>query len=287
MSYRRIEVARTAGALGAVVCGVDLAALDDETFDEIRRALLDHLVLFFHDQDLSIEAQKAFGQRFGRLHRHPYVAPVEDHPEVIEIVKEPADVKNFGGGWHADLTYLEQPMMGAVLYAQEVPAAGGDTLFANMYLAYETLSPGLRGLLDGLAAVHDDRDTGYFDRARVGSMQLLDDDATSGAADVGTRAAHPVVRTHPETGRDALFVNQAVTVRFQEMSEAESHPLLDYLFRHLERPEFTCRFRWRQGSVALWDNRCTQHRALNDYPGQRRAMRRVLVAGDRPYHRGG
>ena len=283
MPNRRIEVRPLAGALGAEILGADLAALDEATFGEIRQALLDHLVIFFHDQELSIEAQKALGERFGPLYVHPYVAPIGDHREVVEIIKEADDEKNFGGSWHADLTYLEKPMLGAVLYALEVPAHGGDTLFANMYLAYESLSPGMRQMLDGLLAVHDDRATGLFDRAKIHSMGLVASAAAADPATDGSRFAHPAVRTHPETGRNALFVNQAVTIGFEDMTEAESLPILAYLFQHLERPEFTCRFRWEKGSVAVWDNRCTQHRALNDYHGERRVMRRVLIAGERPY----
>ena len=204
---------------------------------------------------------------------------------MIEIVKQPGDSQNFGGTWHSDLTYLESPMKGAMLLAREVPEAGGDTLFANMYLAYESLSPGFRRLLAGLVAIHNDRATGFYDRDRVGTMAVLESAEAKHAAEGPSWFAHPVVRSHPETGRDLLNVNAAVTLRFEAMSEAESRPILDYLFRHIERPEFTCRFRWEAGSVALWDNRCTQHRAINDYAGKRRVMRRVLIAGDRPFQR--
>jgi len=274
-------------ALGAEVGGVDLGRLDEESFAEIQGALIEHLVLFFRDQDLSVRAQKGFAARFGPLYAHPYLAPLPGHPGVIEIVKEREDQKNFGGSWHADLTYLERPMLGAVLYALEVPPVGGDTLFANMYLAFETLSPGLRALLGQIVAVHDDHATGLFDRARIRSMGLREVRSDGDGQPLVTRAEHPVLRTHPETGRTALFVNEISTVGFRDMTEEESRPLLGYLCRHLERPEFTCRFQWRPGSVALWDNRCTQHKALNDYHGSRRAMRRVLIAGDRPFFRGG
>ncbi len=285
MTYRQIEVHPLSGALGAEVRGVDLAEVDDASFAEIHRAWLDHLVLFFRDQELSSEAQMAFARRLGPLHVHPYLVPAEGHPEVIEIVKQPGDSQNFGGTWHSDLTYLESPMKGAMLLAREVPEAGGDTLFANMYLAYESLSPGFRRLLAGLVAIHNDRATGFYDRDRVGTMAVLESAEAKHAAEGPSWFAHPVVRSHPETGRDLLNVNAAVTLRFEAMSEAESRPILDYLFRHIKRPEFTCRFRWEAGSVALWDNRCTQHRAINDYAGKRRVMRRVLIAGDRPFQR--
>lgn len=285
MTYRHIEVRPIAGALGAEVDNVDLAELDEESFVEIRRAFLQHLVLFFREQELSVEAQKAFGERFGPLYVHPYVAPLAGHPEVVEVVKDRDDRKNFGGSWHAVLTYLEKPMFGAVLYALEVPPQGGDTLFVNAYCAYETLSPGLQRLLKGLVAVHDDRASGLYDRDKIRSMGLRDVVVDDVGRPLGTRAEHPVLRTHPETGRQALFVNGISTIGFKDMTEEESRPLLDYLCQHLERPEFTCRFRWTPGSVALWDNRCTQHLALNDYHGHRRVMRRVLIAGDRPCFR--
>ena len=283
MSYRWIEVEPYAGALGAEVRGVDLATLDDETFADVHRAWLEHQVLFFHDQDLSAPEMVAFGHRFGPLHVHPYIVPVDGHPEVIEIVKQPEDTGNFGGTWHSDLTYLAEPTMGAALHALEVPAAGGDTLFANMYLAYESLSDEFKRLLRGLRAVHSDRSTGYYQRHRIASMDILGSADEEHEADGPSQHTHPVVRTHPETGRDLLFVSENVTTRFEDMTEAESRPLLDYLNRHLQRPEFTCRFRWLPGDVALWDNRCTQHKAINDYTGQRRHMRRVLISGDAPY----
>ena len=285
MEYRRIEIEPISGALGAEVRRVDLAKLDDETFAEIHRAWLDHLVLFFRDQELSVEDQAAFAERIGPLFVHPYLVPVEGHASVIEIVKQPEDKSNFGGTWHSDISYVEQPTLGAMLYALEVPEIGGDTLFANMYLAYEGLSPGLRRLLAGLGAVHNDRATGYYDRDRVGAMAVLQSADDKHGAEGPSWFSHPAVRTHPETGRDLLFINEAVTIHFEGMTEAESRPLLDYLFRHYQRPEFTCRFRWTPGAVALWDNRCTQHKAIDDYTGQRRHMRRVLIAGDRPYSR--
>lgn len=283
MPYRHIEVSPIAGALGAEVQGADLRALDDAVFAEIHQAFLAHQVLFFQAQDLSPDDLKALGRRFGDLYCHPYLQPIDGHPEVVRIVKEPGDTLNFGGSWHADLTYLEKPMLGAVLHATEVPRYGGDTLFANMYLAYETLSDGMKRLLDRLTAVHSARHTGYYNRAKVRSMGVLDSAATDYADEERTSFAHPAIRVHPETGRKALFVNALLTVRFGGMTEDESKPILDFLFEHLARPEFTCRFRWEAGSVAIWDNRCVQHFALNDYPGQRRVMQRVVIAGDRPY----
>lgn len=285
VTYRIIDVKPLPGALGAEVGGVDLTNLDDETFAEVHRAFLKHLVLFFRNQDLSIDAQKAFARRFGPLYAHPYVAPIDGHPEVVEIVKTPTDRKNFGGSWHSDLTYLQAPMFGAVLYALEIPPTGGDTLFANMYQAYETLPATIKQQIAPLIAIHDDRDTGLYNREKIRSMELRDVPLDEKGRPVGTRAEHPILRTHPETGRTGLFVNGISTIGIKDMAVDEAAALLEQLCRHLEQPMFTCRFQWAPGSVALWDNRCTQHLAMNDYHGYRRVMRRVLIAGDAPYFR--
>lgn len=282
MRQETITVRPLAGALGAEIGDVDLARLDDADFAAIHRALVEHQVIVFRDQELTVEDQMAFARRFGPLYVHPYLQARDDHREIVEIVKEPGREKNFGGSWHADLTYLERPMMGAVLYALEVPPHGGDTMFASMYAAWEALSPGLREVLSELKAVHDDGRTGYFQQERVGAMNVRDD-AVAGA--VGTAFAHPVVHTHPESGREALLVSELVTTHFVGMSVEESRPLLDFLFRHLQRPEFICRIRWRKGTVVVWDNRCTQHLAINDYPDYRRAMRRILIDGWTPVRR--
>ena len=283
--YRHIKATPLSGAIGAEIEGVELSRdLDDETFSEVHRALLDHLVIFFRDQRLTPEQHLAFGRRFGRLNVHDFVPGLPEHPEIMEIVKDAPDRGyNFGGVWHSDVTYLEAPAMGSILYAHEAPPYGGDTLFANMYLAYESLSPGLRAVLDGLEAVHSARSsyspTGRQARRETGSVSM--------SVDIGDTAynevIHPVVRTHPETGRRLLFVNPNFTVRFAGMTEAESAPLLGYLFRHQQRPEFCCRFRWSDRAVAFWDNRCTQHFAINDYHGFRRRMHRVTIDGDRPH----
>jgi len=282
MSHQTLDVRRVAGALGAEVAGVDLGEpLDDIVIAEIRRALLDHQVIFFRDQHLTPEQHLAFGRRFGSLNIHEFVGGMRDYPEIIEVRKEPGDRgSNFGGAWHSDVTYLEEPSLGSILYAREVPDFGGDTLFANMYMAYDTLSDGMRRMLDGMTAVHSARrpygaKSDWFPTQR--SMEIRR--SNSAQAEV----EHPVIRTHPETGRKGLFVNNTFTIRFSEMSEEESAPLLEYLYRHLVRPEFTCRFRWSANAIAFWDNRCVQHYAINDYHGQRRVMHRVTVNGDRPY----
>jgi taurine dioxygenase len=204
---------------------------------------------------------------------------MEGHPEVMEIVREPDDPKVFAEGWHADVTYQERPVLGSMLYAREVPAWGGDTLFANQYLAYETLSDGLRTTLEGLHAVHGTEkiygaaSNQYF---RDGTLKVEKSEAAK------TVTEHPVVRTHPETGRKSLFVNDHYTLRFAGWSDAESRPLLEHLLNHAIRPEFICRFRWTPNALAFWDNRCTLHSPLDDYFGKRRAMWRITVEGDRP-----
>jgi len=275
--FKRIRVRPISGALGAEIDGADLGQpLDDHTFGEVRRAFLDHLVIFFRDQRLESGHLKAFARRFGPLNVHPFVlaaGAANADPEVLEVVREPSSRYVFGAGWHADHTFRETPLLGAALYALEVPEAGGDTLFANMYQAYESLSEGLKALLARLRAVHRANVVAYRD----------DPNLKASASEMAERVAeHPVVRTHPATGRKLLFVNPMSTVRFAGMTEEESRPLLSFLFEHATRPEFTCRFRWRAGSLALWDNRCVQHNPIDDTFGHRRRMLRVAIEGDRP-----
>jgi len=270
-----ITVQKVAGALGAEISGVDLAGpLADDAIAAIRRALCEHQVIFFRDQSLTPDQQLAFGRRFGPLNIHPYVAGMADHPEVMEIIKEPSDRINFGGGWHSDMSFLETPAIGSILYAVELPDWGGDTLFASQAAAFQPLSPGLQATLEGLNAIHSaEREyapTGPSAQKRE-SMKISDAEGMAG------RFSHPVVKVHPETGRKALYVNPAFTMQFDGWSRRESRPLLNYLFEHSRQEAFTCRLRWRPGTVAFWDNRSVWHYALNDYPGQRRHMRRVTV----------
>ena len=282
MDYETISVAPIAGGLGAEVGGVDLSRdLPNATIGEIRAALLEHLVIFFRDQRLTPERHLALGRRFGALQVHDFVEAMAGYPEILEVRKEPEETRNFGGGWHTDVSYLERPSLGSLLYALEVPAYGGDTLFANQYLAYETLSPGMQRMLDGMTAIHSARRPYGVNSARAqeygpSSMRF---NFSQKAHD---EIEHPVVRTHGETGRKALYVNRTFTIRFKDMTEAESAPLLHYLCDHAVRPEFTCRFRWRANSLAFWDNRAVQHNAVNDYHGQRRVMHRVTIEGERP-----
>jgi taurine dioxygenase len=273
-----IAVRRIAGALGAEIAGVDLRRpLAAGTAAAIRAALLEHLVVFFRDQDLSPAAFLDFAKAFGRPVEYPFVKGIDDYPEIITVAKLEDERVNFGGIWHSDTVYLERPPMGSMLLAREVPQAGGDTLFANMYLAYETLSDGMKRLLEPLRGVHS---SAKADVSRTREDRMRSDPKAGARREYV--AEHPVVRTHPETGRKALYVNPAHTLRFAGMSEAESAPLLDVLFRHQTRPEFTCRFRWTAGALAFWDNRAAMHNPINDYHGHRRVMHRITLEGDAP-----
>jgi taurine dioxygenase len=273
-----LEIKKIAGALGAEIHGVDLDTPPSVgVVAEIRRALLEHLVIFLRDQHLTVAQFLAFARTLGQPIEYPLIKGLPDYPDVIEVTKLEHEKANFGGIWHSDTTYLEHPPMGSMLLAREVPPAGGDTLFANQYLAYETLSTGLRRLLDGVLAVSSS--------AKADATSTREDRVNKdGRQDAKKEylAEHPAVRTHPETGRKALYVNVAHTVRFKDMTDEESAPLLDYLFLHQTRPEFTCRFQWQVGSLAFWDNRCTQHNPVNDYHGYRRVMHRITLAGEKP-----
>jgi taurine dioxygenase len=276
-SYRHIQVRPIAGALGAEIEGVDISRpLPNDVVAEIRQAFLDFLVIFVRGQKLTPHEQLAFGQRFGEPMEYPQLRGLPECPLITPVVKLEHERVNFGGIWHSDTTYLERPPMASMLYALETPPYGGDTLFANQYLAYETLSDGYRKMLDGLVGLNSSLKA---DASRTREDRLR----AAGAEHKALLAEHPVVRTHPETGRKALYVNVGHTTHFKGLTEEESRPLLDYLFPHQVRLEFTCRFRWEPGSLAFWDNRCTQHNPVNDYHGFRRVMHRVTLAGDAPY----
>ncbi len=278
MRNTALEIHPVAGSIGAEIHGIDLSRdLDDATVAALRQALLNHLVIFFRDQDLPPDRFLALARRFGTPVEYPFVKGIEGYPEIIAVAKLPNESINFGGVWHSDTTYLEQPPMATLLAAREVPEFGGDTIFANQYLAYEALSEGMQRVLDGLSGISSSLKA---DASRTREDRIRSD-GTAEARKI-LRAEHPVVRTHPETGRKALYVNVAHTVGLAGLAEEESAPLLSYLFRHQIRPEFTCRFRWRPGSLAIWDNRCAQHYAVNDYHGQKRVMHRITLAGDRP-----
>jgi taurine dioxygenase len=265
-----MEVRRIAGALGAEILGVDLSK--DIPAAAIRQAFLEHQVIFFRDQKLDPAQFMAFARAMGKPVPYPFVPGIEGFPEVIEVKKLEHERHNFGGIWHSDTAYLEEPPMGSMLIAREIPPYGGDTEFASQYAAYEALSEGMKRLLDGLYAVNSS--------AKADVTRTREDRVKEYSRHY--EAEHPVVRTHPETGRKALYVNFGHTVRFRDMTEQESGPLLEFLFRHQVKPEFTCRFHWEVGSLAFWDNRCTQHNPVNDYHGHRRVMHRITLAGDKP-----
>lgn len=278
MAYRHLTVTPISGSLGADISGVDLSTdLPDEVVAELRSAWLEHLVVFVRDQRLDGDQYLRFAQRIGTPVEYPFVPGIDGHPKIIAVTKLPHETVNFGGIWHSDTAYLERPPMGTMLLARQVPPYGGDTLWANQYAAYEALSPAMRALLDPLRAINS---SALADVSKTREDRLRDSGAD--AAVTTYEASHPVVRTHPETGRRALFVNVAHTSHFEGMTVAESRPLLEFLFHHQVRPEFTCRFHWEVGSLALWDNRCAQHNPVNDYHGHTRVMHRITLAGDRP-----
>jgi taurine dioxygenase len=259
------------GALGAEILDIDISMpLAPDRVAELRRTLFEYQVIVFREQRLTLEQHKNFARQFGPLHVHPYIMakPLDGHPEVLRVVKEKDDRRVFGEKWHSDVTFLERPVLGSVLYAVDTPKKGGDTLFANMYLAYEALSEGMKNLLEGLVAIHE--------------TQVPEVDPATGQPFMPMRLVnsskeHEVIKVHPETGRKLLYVNCTYTTHFKGMTQEESSPLLEYLFRHATRAEFTCRVRWAPGTVTFWDNRSTQHLPINDYHGERREMHRVTV----------
>jgi taurine dioxygenase len=271
-----VEVTRIAGALGAEILGVDLSRpLPKAKLAGLRRLWLEHLVIFFRNQALNEKQYMAFAEQIGEPVEYPMLEGIEGFPKIIEVKKLEHERVAFGGIWHTDTAYLERPPMASMLLAREVPPAGGDTLFANMYLAFEALSPGLKKLLAGLKAVNSSTKA---DASKTREDVLR----SSGKKAKDYLAEHPVVRTHPETGRKALYVNSGHTLRFAGWTEDESAALLRFLFDWQTKPEFTCRFSWQPGSIALWDNRCVQHNPVNDYHGYRRVMHRITLAGDVP-----
>ena len=290
--YQRISVNPLTGTIGAEIEGVDLSQpLDDATVKEIKAAFHDHIVIFFRNQALTAPQLASVGELFGPLCLGPYSHPGPDHPMVTNLLREadvPSSQPNVGDNWHADQTPRECPSLGFALYCKEAPDYGGDTLFANLYLAYEALSPAMQKLCDTLTVMHSasgkfgndgaGKDGGF--KSLMGDNLKIDDAVRRSFA---AETEHPLVSVHPETGRKSLYIAGAYAIRFAGMTREESRPLLDQLMRHAIRPEFTCRFRWRAGSVAVLDNRCALHYAVNDYSGFRRVMLRAEIAGDKPY----
>ena len=273
-----MKIRQIAGALGAEISGVDLAAgVSPQLAADIRQVFLQHQVIFLRDQNLTPAQFLAFAQAMGTPVEYPFVKGLSGFPHIIEVKKLEHETVNFGGIWHSDTTYLDAPPMGSMLLSREVPPYGGDTLFANQYLAYETLSATMQRLLGGLV--------GISSSAKADVSKTREDRIKDGgkeAAPAEYRALHPIVRTHPETGRKALYVNVAHTAGIEGMSDAESAPLLQFLFAHQVRPELTCRWAWEPNAIAFWDNRCTQHNPINDYHGFRRVMHRITLEGDKP-----
>ncbi len=277
-----LEILPMSGHLGAEIRGADLAKLDDAVFAEIHQAFLDHAVIVFRDQTLGHEDQIAFGRRFGELDVHPIAVGMDQHPEMIRVLKPAGERASFGTSWHSDNTFFEKPSMASILYGVTLPPYGGDTLWASTEKAYETLSPGMKKVVDDLVAVHsarsayDPRVTGEAKYRGEAAIQYRHSDI------IDEEVEHPLIRTHPETGRRGIFVNPMFTLRIAGFGAAESEALLHFLYDHVTRPEFTCRLRWQPGTVAMWDNRATQHYAIDDYEGFERVMYRVTVQGDRP-----
>ena len=276
MRNSHISVTPTSGALGAVISGVDLSApVEAAAIGEMRAALNEHGVIFFHGQNIAPEKHIAFAEKFGAININRFFKTAPGYPQIAEVRKEPEQKTNIGGGWHTDHSYDQIPALGSMLLAREVPARGGDTLFASMSLAYEAFSPGLKKTLEGLRAVHSSRHVfgpkspNATERAdRLGNTELATQDAV-----------HPVVIRHPENGRKTLYVNAGFTTHIEGWTEAESKPFLEMLYAHARRPEFRCRFQWHEGSIAFWDNRATWHYAANDYHGERRLMHRITIEG--------
>lgn len=293
-SYRKIIVEPVSGTIGAEIGGVDLSgSLDGETFAEIREAFLAHHVLFFRNQNLDPHSLAGFAERFGPLTLAPQSVPIKEHPFVSRVVREAniaSSVRNIGDRWHSDQSPRERPNLAFALYCVDAPDYGGDTMFANLECAYEALSEGLKRICEGLTVIHSA--SGMFGKKGESKPEKrplfhagvdADEEALARTlAILDQEMEHPLVRVHADTGRRCLYVTGEYCIRFVGMTEEESAPLLKYLHQHVSRPEFTCRFRWRKGSLALLDNRCTQHYAINDYAGFRREMLRVEMDGERP-----
>jgi taurine dioxygenase len=276
MSYDTIEVAPLSPVIGAEISGVNLAEpLGNQTFAEIHDALMTHQVVFFRDQELTLDQHKAFGRLFGELHIHPAMPGPEGHPEILVIHTDENSKYAAGNGWHTDVSADEEPPMGSILHLHEVPEVGGDTMFASMYAAYDALSDTMKEFLGGLTARHESEHV--HSRGYVSRKGRLRDGENAYPA-----ASHPIVRTHPVTGRKCIFVNSGFTTRIEGLATGESRALLDFLYEHIATPEFQCRFNWRNNSVAFWDNRCVQHRSVWDYAPRVRSGHRVTVKGDRP-----
>ena len=278
-NFKTITATPVSPTLGAVIGGVDIATgVNDKQLSEIKQAFADYAVIFFHDQDITPDQHIEFAERWGKINVNRFFQAVGTHPKIAEVRKEPNQKANIGSAWHTDHSYDQIPALGSILYAREVPEVGGDTLFSSMYAAYESLSDGLKATLRGLRAEHSSRHA--FGEAAYFNADVDDVGGRLGNAAAATQdSVHPVIIRHPLSGRPALYVNGDFTVKFEGWSKEDSQPLLDYLYVQARQNEFTCRFKWRKGSMAIWDNRATHHCALNDYQGQFRLMHRITVEG--------
>ncbi|MBV1878470.1 MAG: TauD/TfdA family dioxygenase [Pseudomonadales bacterium] len=270
MTYETISVSKVTPNIGAYISGVDLSqALSDQTFEEINSALVENQVIFFRDQHMSPDQHKDLGRRFGSLHVHPVAPGIAGHPEILPLHSD-AKVQYAASAWHSDVSCDQQPNLGAILYAKVLPEHGGDTMFASMHAAYEGLTGQMQHFLSGLEAQH-------------GSEHIFGPPKKAG--DKRPTAVHPVIRTHPVSGRQGIYVNGSFTTKIVGMKPKESAAILQFLYQHIDTPEYHVRFQWEVNSIAFWDNRSTQHRAVADYFPQTRTMHRVTVNGDKPFYR--
>jgi len=277
--YKNIKIKKVSGAIGALIEDVQLGEnLAENTSNAIYDAFLKHQVIFFRDQNFTSKSLVSFAKRIGTPIIYPFVKGLESFPEITPILKKETDVNNFGGIWHSDTTYQDEPPKGTMLYALEVPEFGGDTEFSNQYLAYENLSDKMKLFLEKQKAVNISG-KGKVTKTRSDVMKH----SSVGLKSDELEAIHPVVRTHPETKKKSLYINEAHTTNFVGMTVEESTPILEFLFKHQIKSEFTCRFKWKKGSVSIWDNRCSIHNPINDYHGSRRLMHRITFQGDKPF----
>ena len=273
-----LKVRKIAGALGAEISGIDLSQdITDDLAKKIRQVFLDSGVIFIKNQALTSQQFLNFAKKMGNPVEYPFVKGLEGFPEIIEVKKLEHEKHNFGGVWHSDTTYLDCPPMGSMLLSKEIPPYGGDTLFACQYAAYEALSGTMQRMLDGLKGISS---SSKADVSKTREDRIKSDGNES--APKSFTNSHPLIRTHPETGRKALYVNVAHTIGIEGLTDAESAPLLSFLFEHQVKPEFTCRWVWEPNCLAFWDNRCTQHNPINDYHGFKRILHRITLEGTKP-----
>jgi taurine dioxygenase len=278
MKNDNIKIIQASNPIGAFIEGVQLSEINDEvTINKIYEAFLKYQVIFFRNQNLTETEYLTFAKKIGKPIMYPFVKGLEKFPEIIPILKKKTDVNNFGGIWHSDTSYLNEPPKGTMLYAIELPKKGGDTEFSNQYLAYENLSDDMKVFLNNKTALNisgkEDATKTRSDLRKHSSTEIKSDEL---------KAIHPVIRTHPETKKQSLYINIAHTQHFTDMSIKESVPILEFLFNHQIKYEFTYRFKWEKGSIAIWDNRCTLHNPINDYHGERRLMHRITFQGGKP-----